>query len=95
MRALGSVLNFAVLAAILSLGYSGIVMSRHLFAFLPIRKGMALARVMHLSGSYWGFVLMSLHLGLHWGMVIGIYLHDGTVGIYRLLCVKSAWANVG
>ena len=73
VRVLGTVLNFAVLASILSLGYSGIIMSRHLFAFLPIKKGMALARVMHLSGSYWGFVLMSLHLGLHWGMVTGIF----------------------
>lgn len=69
VRILGTVLNFAVLATILSLAYSGIVMSRHVFAFLPIDRGMALARVMHLSGSYWGFVLMSLHLGLHWGMI--------------------------
>lgn len=73
VRIFGTVLNFAVLAAILSLGYSGIVMSRHLFAFLPISRGMAVARVMHLSGSYWGFVLMSLHLGLHWGMILGIF----------------------
>lgn len=73
VRILGTVLNFAVLVSILSLGYSGIVMSRHLFAFLPIDRGMALARVMHLAGSYWGFVLMSLHLGLHWGMIIGMF----------------------
>lgn len=73
IRILGTVLNLAVLAAILSLGYSGIVMSRHLFAFLPIDRGMALARVMHLAGSYWGFALMSLHLGLHWGMIIGMF----------------------
>lgn len=73
VRIFGTALNFAVLAAILSLGYSGIVMSRHLFAFLPINSGMALARVMHLSGSYWSFVLMSLHLGLHWGMIIGMF----------------------
>lgn len=33
---------------------------------------MALARVMHLAGSYWGFVLMSLHLGLHWSMISGM-----------------------
>lgn len=71
LRIFGTVLNFAVIAAILMLGYSGIVMSRHLFAFLNIRKGMALARSMHLCVSYWGFVLMSLHLGFHWGMVIG------------------------
>ena len=51
VRIFGTILNFAVLASILSLGYSGIVMSRHLFAFLPINRGMALARVMHLAGS--------------------------------------------
>lgn len=73
VRILGTILNFALLAAILSLGYSGVVLSRHLFAFLPINRGMALARVMHLSGSYWGFVLMGLHLGLHWGMVCGMF----------------------
>ena len=27
---------------------------------------------MHLSGSYWGFVLMSVHLGLHWSAVMGM-----------------------
>lgn len=73
VRILGTILNFAVLAVLLSLGYSGIVMSRYLFAFLPIHRGMALARVIHLSGSCWGFVLMSLHLGLHWRMVSGIF----------------------
>lgn len=73
VRIFGTIINFAVLAAILSLGYSGIVMSRHLFAFLPINRGMALARVMHLAGSYWGLVLMSLHLGIHWGMVVSMF----------------------
>lgn len=82
IRILGTVINFAVLAAILSLGYSGIVMSRHLFAFLSIDRGMALARVMHLAASYWGFTLMSLHLGLHWGMVLGMF-HKLTGGRKR------------
>lgn len=71
LRILRVAVNFAVLLSILSLAYSGIIMSRHVFAFLPIKKGMALARTMHLSGSYWGFTLMSIHLGLHWGMVTG------------------------
>ncbi len=80
LRIFGTVLNFAVLAAILMLGYSGIVMSRHLFVFLNISKGMALARSMHLCVSYWGFVLMSLHLGFHWGMIIGMFR-----GVFRKL----------
>lgn len=73
LRILRTVINFSVLAAMLALAYSGIVMSRYVFSFLPINGGMATARVMHLAGSYWGFVLMSVHLGLHWGMVIGMF----------------------
>ena len=44
---------------------------RHLFAALPIPGGRSWARVVHMLCAYWGFVLMSLHLGLHWGMVSG------------------------
>lgn len=79
LRIFRTVINLSTLAAMLSLAYSGIVMSRHVFSFLPIHSGMALARVMHLAGSYWGFVLMSIHLGLHWGVVISMIrkLSDG------------------
>ena len=61
-----------VLAAMLTLMYSSIVMSRHVFSFLPIEGGMALARRLHILGSHWGIVLMSLHLGLHWSMFLGM-----------------------
>lgn len=50
--------------------YSGIILSRYVFAFLPIKSGLALARRLHILGSYWGFLFMSLHLGLHWNMII-------------------------
>lgn len=30
------------------------------------------ARSVHMICAYWGFVLMSFHLGLHWSMIIGI-----------------------
>ena len=58
--------NALLLLAMLAEMYSGVVMSRHVFAFLPIDKGMALARKLHVLGAYWGFILMSVHLGLHW-----------------------------
>lgn len=51
---------------------SGIVLSRHVFTFLPIRGGQSWARTLHLLCSYWGFALMSLHLGFHWSMMIGM-----------------------
>ncbi len=39
---------------------------------LPISGGMVLARRLHILGSYWGFLLMSVHLGLHWNMFISM-----------------------
>lgn len=72
LRIIQTVLNFSVLITMLCLGFSGIVMSRHVFAALSIHGPMATARRMHLAASYWGFVLMSVHLGLHWSMVIGM-----------------------
>ena len=32
-----------------------------------------MARSMHMAASYWGFVLMSVHLGMHWGMIVGMF----------------------
>jgi len=51
---------------------SGIVLSRHVFADLPIEGGSAWARTVHMICAYWGFVIMSLHLGLHWNVMMGI-----------------------
>ena len=51
---------------------SGIVLSRHVFVFLPFSGGIAFARLQHMAAAYWGFVLMALHLGLHWNMFMGI-----------------------
>ncbi len=72
LRVIQTAVNFSALITMLCLGFSGIVMSRHVFAVLPIRGPMATARMMHLAASYWGFVLMSVHLGLHWRMVLGM-----------------------
>ena len=70
IRILQTVINFEVLVSMLCLAYSGIVMSNYVFGFVSIKGGMALARQMHMAASYWGFVLMSVHLGFHWGMVV-------------------------
>ena len=72
MRVFQICVDMLLLIAMLAQMYSGIVMSRHVFAFLPIDGGMALARRLHLLGAYWGFILMSVHLGLHWNMFLGL-----------------------
>lgn len=72
LRILTLCTDFLVLISMLAQIYSGIVMSRYVFSFLPSSGGMALARRLHILGAYWGFLLMSLHLGLHWNMILGI-----------------------
>lgn len=72
LRILTLCTDFLVLISMLAQIYSGIVMSRYVFSFLPSGGGMALARRLHILGAYWGFLLMSLHLGLHWNMILGI-----------------------
>ncbi len=64
------IVDFLALAAMLALMYSGITLSRHVFDFLKIESGLALARRLHILGSYWGILIMGLHLGLHWSMLL-------------------------
>lgn len=69
-RIIQTIVNLSVLVTMLCLVFSGIVMSRHVFSMFPIHGPMATARGMHLAASYWGFVFMSIHLGLHWNMIL-------------------------
>lgn len=49
---------------------SGIVISRYVFALLPGHDSHELAQKLHMLCAFWGFVLMSLHLGLHWNRLL-------------------------
>lgn len=64
--------NAAVLFSMLGLMVSGVILSREVFAFLPISGGVAFARSLHVVSAFWGFVLMAFHLGLHWNMILGM-----------------------
>ena len=54
------IVDILVFLAMVGLMVSGVILSNHVFAFLNIRGGMAFARVLHMSASYWGFVLMAV-----------------------------------
>lgn len=66
------IVDVLVFLAMTGLMVSGIMLSNHVFAFLDIHGGMSFARLLHMAASHWGFVLMALHLGLHWGMFLGM-----------------------
>lgn len=49
---------------------SGIMISANVFSFLNIPTTM-LGRKLHMISTSWGFVLMSVHVGLHLGTILG------------------------
>lgn len=71
-RAFVVTIDLLLLLDFLALFGSGIMMSGFVFDFLPIRGGMVTARSLHLFASHWGFLLMSVHLGMHMEMFMGI-----------------------
>lgn len=68
-RIVQMVLVVLILLCMIGSMVSGIVLSRHVFSALPIHVGKALARTVHMLAGYWGFLLMSIHLGFHWNMI--------------------------
>lgn len=70
MRVFQLIINLLTLLSMLGLMYSGITLSGYVFAPLGIEGSLSLARMMHILCSHWGFILMNLHLGLHWNMVL-------------------------
>lgn len=74
VRVLQTVLAVLVFLTMLGSVVSAVLISREVFAFLPISGGRSLGRTLHLLCAYWGFVLLSVHLGIHWNRIVG---HSG------------------
>lgn len=49
---------------------SGILLSRDIFGFINIPGTTAIAREVHHLASNWSYILMGIHLGLHWNIII-------------------------
>ena len=72
IRILQTLLAVLILICMMSSMVSGIVLSEYVFEPFQIRGGWSWAGILHMLAAYWGFVLMSLHLGIHWNMMLGI-----------------------
>ena len=71
-RILFTIVDVVLLIDMFLLMFSGISMSRYVFRFLDIPVSKAWARGMHMTASYAGFLLMGFHIGLHYGMIVGM-----------------------
>ncbi len=71
IRIFTALINILLLFDIIGLAVSGIIMSGYVFDFLNIHTGMIFARRLHMFSAYWGFIIMSIHLGQYWNFCIG------------------------
>ena len=60
---------------------SGIILSKHIYRFMNINQRESIARSVHMVCAYLNYILMSLHLGLHWHVMLGA------------VCKKRVWEN--
>lgn len=71
-RIVQTILVVLILVCMFGSMVSGVLLSNYVFSFLDIRGLSAPARTAHMTCAYWGFVLMSLHLGIHWRGMMGM-----------------------
>ncbi|MBQ2597514.1 MAG: DUF4405 domain-containing protein [Oscillospiraceae bacterium] len=70
-RALTTLVNVLLFAAMLATAFCGMAMSGYAVPFLYWPGGVSLVRPGHLAMSHWAFLLMGLHLGLHLPVMAG------------------------
>ena len=75
-RVMQTVINCCILICTIFLMISGIILSNHIFTFLNIQGGLGFARIAHLLASHWYYLFMSLHIGLHVGMISNTMCHS-------------------
>lgn len=67
MRSVQLVMNVLLLLAMLFCMASGVLVSQHVFA-VGNGRTIEFGRHLHLVATAWAFVLMTVHLGLHWSI---------------------------
>jgi hypothetical protein len=81
-RVMSLSLNALVGLVTLALMASGIILSRFVFDFLPLDGFSSWARIAHLLTSYWGVILVSIHLGYQWGGVASLMKEAGWLNFW-------------
>jgi hypothetical protein len=68
-RIFNTVVNLLLLIVMTVLMMAGLLQSKSVLAFLHLPGGMWLRRL-HTTAAYWGLLLMGVHVGLHWNMIM-------------------------
>lgn len=89
-RIMQTVINCCILLCTIFLMISGIILSNQLFTFLNIQSGLGFARIAHLLASHWYYLFMSLHIGLHVGMITNKMRHPAPINCHPELASGSS-----
>jgi len=71
LRIFHTAINLLLFLIMLVLLTSGAMLSHTLIGFMDLKGGLS-ARKLHILSTYWGFILMSIHLGIHWEMIMSV-----------------------
>jgi len=72
MRIFQTFINIFTFFCMMAVLISGAMMSIYIFSFDSINLRQSFARTLHHISAYWCFVFISLHIGLHWGIIMGM-----------------------
>ena len=72
LRIIQTILVFVILILMIGSMVSGIILSDNIFKFVKVTGVSMLARQVHMFCAYWGFMVMSVHLGIHWNMTVAM-----------------------
>lgn len=70
VRCINTAINLSLCVVMPALLISGVFLSRDVFAFFGLEGGQS-AHKLHILTAYWGIILMSAHIGMHWDMIMG------------------------
>ena len=94
-RSVQTAVNFLLILAVLGCAVSGVLISQHIFS-VGSGSTIELSRHLHLVITAWAFVLMTVHLGLHWSIFTAVgkkvSVSDRARRILHILCCVLAGA---
>ncbi len=64
------VINLLLLLSMITVFISAVFTSQKVFVTVSRRIDFLAAREIHSTAAYWGYLLISMHIGMHWGMIV-------------------------
>ena len=98
-RIVQTLMVFVMLVLMLGSMVSGVLLSNHIFRAIRIAGISMAARQVHMFCAYAGMVVMSVHLGLHWNMVVNmtgkLFLHPSAKRTWIARAIAILLAGYG